>query len=82
MGILAAITGSSVIQGLVVYLVSDKAGSWVSQILSSHGIGGLGTKAAKAAAQSRLDRNAEKAREEKLTWLMTELETLKREESK
>jgi len=82
MGFIAAITGGSVIQGLVVYLVSDKAGSWISQILSERGIGGLGTKAVKAAAQSRLDKNAEKAREEKLAWLMTELETLKKEESK
>jgi len=82
MGFIAAITGGSVIQGLVVYLVSDKAGSWISQILSERGIGGLGTKAVKAAAQARIDKNAEKAREEKLAWLMTELETLKKEESK
>lgn len=82
MGFIAAVTGSTVIQGLVVYLVSDKAGSWVSQLLSERGIGGLGTKAAKAAAQARLDKNAEKAREEKLAWLVSQVEELKQEETK
>ena len=69
MGILAAITGSTVIQGLVVYLVSDKGGSWVTNLLSKNGLLGFGTKAGKAVAKKRLDSNAEKARGEKIVWL-------------
>jgi hypothetical protein len=79
MGILAAITGSTVIQGLVVYLISDKGGSWLTNILSKNGWLGYGTKAAKAVAQNRLDENAVKAREEKLDWLEAQMASLEKQ---
>jgi hypothetical protein len=48
---------SMIIQTALVYLVSDKGGSWLAKILSEKGLFGFGSKVAKKLAHRRLQRN-------------------------
>jgi len=72
MGI-TALVGSGLIQTAVVYLISDKAGGFVSNILSRKGLLGMGTKAGKRVAQRRVDRRHAEARSQRVKWLESEL---------
>lgn len=71
MGTLATLLGSKLVQTAVVYLISDKGGSWITGLLSRKGWLGYGTKAGKAVAQRRLNRRREQARDERIDWLRT-----------
>jgi len=73
---ITAILGSTVLQGAVVYLLSDKAGSWASNLLSKKGLLGLGTKASKAVATNRLERRRTQARDERVAFLQSEIDRL------
>ena len=64
---------SIIIQTALVYLVSDKGGSWLAKILSEQGLFGFGTRAGKKLAERRLRRNADVARDERIAWLEAEL---------
>jgi hypothetical protein len=64
---------SMIIQTALVYLVSDKGGSWLAKILSEKGLFGFGSKVAKKLAHRRLQRNADIAREQHINWLNEEI---------
>jgi len=70
---LSTLIGSGLVQTALVYLLSDKAGGFVTGILSRKGLLGLGTRAGKAVAQRRLDRRHAQARDERVAWLEAEL---------
>ena len=78
---ITTLLGSTVLQGAVVYLLSDKAGSWASKILSKRGLLGLGTRASKAVATNRLERRRAQARDERVAFLQAEIERLNQEET-
>lgn len=64
---------SIIIQTALVYLISDKGGSWLSKVLSERGLFGFGSAAGKKLAERRLRRNADVARDERIAWLEAEL---------
>ena len=76
---LTTLIGSGVVQTALVYLFSDKAGGFVSNILSRKGLLGLGTRAAKKVAQRRLDRRHAQARDETVAHLEADLARLQAE---
>tara|TARA_Y100001963_G_C6697478_1_gene407676 strand:- start:247 stop:492 length:246 start_codon:yes stop_codon:yes gene_type:complete len=64
---------SMIIQAALVYLISDKGGSWLAKLLSDRGMLGLGTGVGKKLAERRLRKSADAAREEHLAWLQAEI---------
>jgi len=76
---LTTLIGSGVVQTALVYLLSDKAGAFVSNILSRKGLLGLGTKAAKKVAQRRLDRRHAQARDETVAHIKADMARLEAE---
>ena len=70
---ITTLIGSGVVQTALVYLFSDKAGGFVSNILSRKRLLGLGTRAAKKVAQRRLDRRHAQARDETVAHLEADL---------
>ena len=70
---ITTLIGSGVVQTALVYLFSDKAGGFGSNILSRKGLLGLGTRAAKKVAQRRLDRRHAQARDETVAHLEADL---------
>lgn len=64
---------SLLIQTALVYLISDKGGSWLTKILSEQGLLGFGSRAGKRLAERRLRKSADAARSERIAWLEEEL---------
>ena len=82
MSILALFTGSTIIQTLVVGLISDRGGAWAAKILGKRGLLGFGTSAAKAAATHRKARQHQAAKQQTRDWLTAELAALDAAEAK
>ena len=76
---LSTLIGSGLVQTALVYLLSDKAGGFVTGILSRKGLLGLGTKAAKKVAQRRLDRRHAQARDETVAHIKADMARLQAE---
>ena len=58
-----------IIQAALVYLLSDKAGSWVGKILAEKGLLGYGSAAARHLAVKRKQKSYERARDEHIAWM-------------
>jgi len=76
MGFLALLTGSTVIQTLVVGLISDRGGAWAAKLLGRRGMLGFGTTAAKAMAKRRQEKKQQVAATQTRDWLAAELAAL------